>query len=106
MSCSLRRNLLRRAVFAIDETHSEDEGEACWCEENGSESGDIHSACDVKTKPRPKESVSVGRKMLDQIPVMPVSVKEPEPIMSHLFWPAFPFAMMRMWWGTGASKGT
>ena len=60
----------------------------------------------VKTKPRPKESVSVGRKMLDQIPVMPVSVKEPEPIMSHLFWPAFPFAMMRMWWGTGASKGT
>jgi hypothetical protein len=56
----------------------------------------------VKEKPR-KQSVSVGRKMLDQIPVMPVSV---EPIMSHLFWPALPFAMMRMWWGTGASKGT
>ena len=63
----------------------------------------------VTTKPRRKQSVSVKRKVLDQIPVipiLPVSVKEPEPIMSHLFWPALPFAMMRMWWGTGASKGT
>ena len=61
----------------------------------------------VKTKPRRKQSVSVRRK-LDQIPVMPVSVIEPRPpIMPYLFWPALPFAMMRMWWGTGeARKGT
>jgi hypothetical protein len=42
-SFALRRNLLRRRVLAVDETHSEDE--AHRCEETGSESGDIHSAC-------------------------------------------------------------
>ena len=46
MLCALRRNLPRRTGFAIDETHSKDEGEARWCEENSSESGDIHPACD------------------------------------------------------------
>ena len=60
----------------------------------------------VKTKPRRKQSVSVRRKMLDQIPVTPVSVIEQKPSMPYLFWPALPFAMMRMWWGTGdARKG-
>ena len=61
----------------------------------------------VKTKPRRKQSVSARRKMVDQIPVMPVSVIEPKPIMSNLFWPVLSFAMMRMWWGIGeAPKGT
>ena len=61
----------------------------------------------VETKPRRKQSVSVRRKMLDQIPVMPVSVIEPKPIVSNLFWPMLPFAIMRMWWGMGeARKGS
>ena len=54
MSCALRRNLLRRAVFAIDETHSEDESEARWCEEIGSDSADIHSACDGDDETAPQ----------------------------------------------------
>ena len=93
-------------MLAVDETHSEDKGEARRCEEIGSESRDIHPARAVKTKPRHKQSVSVRRKMLDQIPVTPVSVTEPKLSMPNLFWPALPFAMMRMWWGTGdARKG-
>ena len=41
----MRGNLLRRTVLAVDETHPKDEGEARRCEETGSESRDIHSAC-------------------------------------------------------------
>ena len=44
-ACALQRNLLRRTVLAVYETHPEDEGEARRCEETGSESRDIHSAC-------------------------------------------------------------
>ena len=41
---ALRRNILRRTVLAVDETHSEDQGEAPRCEETGRKSGDIHTA--------------------------------------------------------------
>ena len=55
MSCALRRNLLRRAVFAIDETHSEDEKESRWCEEEiGSDRGHVHSACDGEDEAAPQ----------------------------------------------------
>ena len=59
----------------------------------------------AKTKPRRKQSVSVRRERVDQIPVMPVV--EPKLVVSNLFWPVLPFAMMRMWWGSGkVPKGT
>jgi hypothetical protein len=44
-------------VLAIDETQSEDEedeGEARWCEQTGSESSDIHSAFDGEDEAAPQ----------------------------------------------------
>lgn len=42
---TLRRNLLRCNVLAEDETYSENEGKAPWCEETVSESDGLQSAC-------------------------------------------------------------
>lgn len=42
---TLRRNLLRCNVLAEDETYSENEGKAPWCEETDSESDGLQSAC-------------------------------------------------------------